>query len=268
MLEDGTIPREFEEEFENDFEADFDYELEDEDFFGEAEYAGEYEQEQFFGFLKKIIPKAVGLVRGIFGRRRRRRQREFEDEFDYEMEDEFDYEMEDEFDYEMEDEFDYEMEGELEYELDGESEFEQALADVLADAASKVSDNREAEALVAAATSKVLPAKSPTVRKYSRPVIKSATKLTRLFRKSRTGRKLIPMIPRIMGATGKTMAKQAARKKKVTSAKAGEMMVSNLKKTLTNPNVLRKNALRVKQNVKKAKGQVKPKKRRVPMALR
>ncbi len=255
-------------ELELDLEdEDFDEEWEEEDFL-EGEYEGEYESEEIFGWLKKkaksiarkvapalkrIAPmaaRAVGTAVGgpgvgaALGRTAGLLARE--DEFDYELDGEFDYELDGEFDYELDGESDYEYELEDEY----ESEFELMMADVYSDLAAKASSELEAEALVGAATAKVLP-KSPPVQKVSHRIIKGGATLAKVLRKSPRTRPLVPVVPLVARRTGKNLAKQAAKGKKITPKVAAKTMATQTKKVLSSPMTCAKAVVKASQKKKK-----------------
>lgn len=262
-----TMYQEFEDEYESDledeFENEFESDLEWEDYpgLGQGEYEAGDESEAFFKKLrgvfkrirKRFLPAALRVVGGAFGGPlggMAARLLSRESEYEYELDGEF------ESDYELDGEFesDYELEGDFEsdYELEPEDELELAMADVLANAASKVSSEAEAEAYVGAAAAKVLPKKAPiSVKKMEPKIVKASAKLTRLMRKSSTTRPLVPAVPMIARLTGKSLAKQAARGKTITTPVAAKTMMAQTKKVLGNPGTCAKTVVKSTQRAKK-----------------
>ncbi len=235
---DNELMYELEDEFEGEFEGDYkdDYELEDD------LYEGEYESEAFLGVIKslarqfkpllrRIKPIAVRAVRRAVGGG-------FSREGEYENEYEFEGEYEDEYEFEGEYEDEYEFEGEYEDEYEFEGEYEDDLVNILTKVASQSSSEMEAEAMVAAAAGKVLPAKSAAVRKVAPNIIRGARILTKVLRKDRDRNKTSRLVPLVVNPivrrTGKELTK-LAKQKKVTPRDAAKVMALQTKKVLSSP---------------------------------
>lgn len=270
-------------ELENAYEWESD--LEDYESDDEWEYDGEYEDDEselFFkrlgrrirrglkkvvGAAKKIAPIAARVVasavggpgagslagRVVKGLTREEElayelDGEFEDEYELDEEYEDEYELDEEYEDEYEDE--YELEGEFEY--NSNSEAEAMVADILADAASRATNEAEAEAYAGAATATALKPKSASMQKVTPHLVKGAAKLTKTLRKSSTTRPLVKMVPTIARLTNKTLNKQAVKGKKITRPLAAKVMATHTKKVLSNPTTCAKTLVKTSQKLKKA----------------
>jgi hypothetical protein len=245
----GGLLGEGEDELEAEDESEDEDELEGEDFLGgllgesedflgdilgEGEDEFEDESEQFFGsFLKKALPvlkkvakvaapivgTAIGgpiggklgsMAAGALG------EGEFEDE--------------------SEDEFEDEGESETASEISGHPlTNNEAVAEMMAEAASVESREGEAEAMAGAAVVAVI---SPKDRRALRRILPHLTRgtaiLTRILRRRRSTRMGVRAVPTIMRRTVKSLKRQAAKGKKITRRRAGRTAARQIRRVLGN----------------------------------
>ncbi|NJK39860.1 MAG: hypothetical protein HC835_11595 [Oscillatoriales cyanobacterium RM2_1_1] len=274
MLDGETLQSEFECEFEGEYEGEFEGEYEDEyeaeEFLGnvfkgvggalglfegegESEYESEYESEAFLkklrGFarkltpiLKQIAPKAaqfVGTAIGgpgvgsTLGNVASSLTREGE------------------FEYEFEGEYEFEFEGEYEDEYEAEVRPE-AFAEALAAMAAQTPSEGEAEAYSGAFTARIIPVKSPAIRRNVPHIMKGSRVLTKTLRSNPKTRVLVPMVPTIVARTSKQLAKQAAAGKPVNRKTTAKVMAQETKKALSKPMTCAKTIMRANKTARTA----------------
>ncbi len=277
MLGGETMQREleseFESEFEDEFENEYESEYEGEEFFGnmlgegEEEYESDYESEAFInpkklrGLIQKLRPilkkialpaaRAVGTAIGgpavgntigaIAG------QMTQEGEYEYEFESE----------YELTSEFESEYEDEVAPQPD-------ALAEALAAIASQVQSEAEAEAYTGAIVIKIIPSKDASIRQIYPKLVKGAATLTRTLRKYSSTRPLVKTVPTIFARAGKTLARQAAQGKPVTTKTAARIVAGETRKVLGNPMTTAKAVVRSSRAAQRI-AKPAPRRRREPM---
>ncbi|MGB6310862.1 MAG: hypothetical protein WBF89_24005 [Steroidobacteraceae bacterium] len=273
----GELESEFEEEFETESEAeeegeDFDLgsignvlggllgegettaesELED-----EYESEGEWEGEDFSfgGLFKKIAPvlKSVakiaapvvgsailGPAGGALGKLAASALGEGE----------YEGEWEEEGEYEEEDEYEGEAEAEQEIATHPLTENE-AIAEMMAEAASNAASEGEAEAMAGAAAITVLsPRDRRALRKFLPSLVRGTAVLTRILRKRRSTRHAIRAVPTIMRRTARKVKRQAAAGKPVTRRSVARATAREVRRVLSRPKLHRASILR---NVKSSR---------------
>jgi hypothetical protein len=256
-----------ESELESEFEQEFETEGEGEGFLGgignllggllgegettaesefetEFESEGEFEGEQFLGGLfKKIAPilKKVakvaaplvgtailgpaggalgGLAASALG------ESEFESELEFESENEF----------EAEGEFETEFEGEAEaaHEIASHALTEnEALAEMMAEAASQAAGEGEAEAMAGAAAVTVLSPRDRRALSSLLPdLLRGTAVLTRVLRKHRLTRPAVRAVPTIMRRSIRSLKRQAAAGKPLTRRAAARTTAREVRRVL------------------------------------
>jgi hypothetical protein len=160
-------------------------------------------------------------------------------------------ELEGEFELEMELEGEGEGEGELEFETEMESESEiaheivshehsehEALAEMMAEAASHEQHEGEAEAMAgAAAVSVISPADRRALRRILPHMMRGVAILTRILRRRRITRPAVRAIPTIVRRTVAQVKKQAAAGRPITRKTVGRIAAGQVKKVLGSPRI-------------------------------
>lgn len=200
----------------------------------ESSFESEDEAEQFFGGLKKFLKKVpwkqiakvaapiVGTaIGGPFGTAlgsiatKALGEGEFEDE--------------------------YETEGEGEQEMVHEIAahpltHNEAVAEMMAEAASLEAHEGEAEAMVGAATLTVIsPRDRRALRRVLRHLVRGSAVLTRILRRRRSTRPLVRTVPSIMRRTVKDLKRQAANGRPITRKTAARAAAKQVRRVLSSP---------------------------------
>jgi hypothetical protein len=152
---------------------------------------------------------------------------------------------------ELEGEGELELEGELEGELEAETEslhevaheisshettMHEALAEMMAEAASHEMHEGQAEALVGAATVTVLsPRDRRALRRLLPHLVRGAAVLTRILRRRAATRPAVRAVPTIMRRTVSTLKKQAAAGRPITRRTAARAAARQVRRVLANP---------------------------------
>ena len=160
-----------------------------------------------------------------------------------------------------------ELEGEMEEEFEGEEEManeiathplthNEALAELMADAACRASREGEAEALVGAAAVTVL---SPRDRRALRHIVphlvRATSTLTRILRRHHRARVGIKTVPTIMRKTVKSLKRQAAKGHPITRRRVARTAAKHVKAVLGKPRVC---ATAIMRNSKVARAYKRP----------
>ena len=175
----------------------------------------------------------------------------------------------------LESEYEGEEEGEGEEESESEVAHEilshpltqnEALAEMMAEAASIEAREGEAEAMAGAAMVTVI---SPRDRRALRRILPHLTKgaaiLTRILRRRRSTRVGVRAVPTIMRRTVKSLKRQAAKGAKITRRRAGRTAAKQIRSVLGNPRVA---AAAIRRNFKVSKAYKRPSRHRRRPALR
>jgi hypothetical protein len=226
----------------------------EDEFEGESSFESEDEAEQFFGGLKKFLKKVpwkqiakiaapiVGTaIGGPFGTAlgglasKALGEGEFEDEM--------------------------ETEGEGEQEMVHEIAahpltHNEAVAEMMAEAASLEAHEGEAEAMVGAATLTVIsPSDRRALRRVLRHLVRGSAVLTRILRRRRSTRPLVRAVPSIMRRTVKDLKRQAARGVPITRRHAARAAAKQVRRVLGSP---RAAAAAITRNVKVSRAYQRP----------
>ena len=89
------------------------------------------------------------------------------------------------------------------------------------------------------------------MQKVSHKIIKGGATLAKVLRKSPRTRPLVPVVPLVARRTGKNLAKQAAKGKKITPKVAAKTMATQTKKVLSSPMTCAKAVVKASQKKKK-----------------
>jgi len=221
-----------ESEYEDEFESEEEY---------EDEFEGEYEGEQFFGKIGRFFKKAAPMlgriakvaaplvgtaVGGPLGGMLGKAVGGMLPESEFEYEDEFESEYEDEYEgeYEDEDEFGHPMTQ------------HEAMAEMMAAAASQSLTETEAEAMVGASTATIISASDRRALRQILPhLVRGTAILTRILRRRRSSRPAVRAVPHIIKSTVKKLASRAAAGKPITRAIAAKTMAKETRRILSNP---------------------------------
>jgi hypothetical protein len=167
---------------------------------------------------------------------------------------------------------DRQYEEEWEGETEGESEEEvvqevaahplthnEAVAEMMAEAASQESHEGEAEAMAGAATVTVI---SPSDRRALRQIlpylVRGTAILTRILRRRRATRPMVRAVPTIVRRTVKNLKRQAARGIPITRKRAARTAAKQVRRVLSNPKAC---AVAIKRNVKVSRAYKRPRRR-------
>jgi hypothetical protein len=257
-------------------EGELELELEDE--FGEGEEESGLEGEGWLGAIGNIASSLLGEGEG---------EEEFEEEVEGEGEEEFEEELEGELEGESgegegwlgaigniassllgegEDESEFEDEGEVEGEREmiheisaHELTHNEAVAEMMADAASRETHEGEAEALVGAATITVI---SPKDRRALRSILPSLVRLvavlTRILRRRRRTRRAVRALPTIVRRAVKDLRRQAAKGIPITRKRAIRATAKQARRVLKSPKAC---AAAVTRNLKVSRAYKRPRRR-------
>jgi hypothetical protein len=263
-LEAGELESEFEGagEFESEHEHESEFEHEHE-LSGEFEH--EFETEQFFGkigkffkkaapFLKKIAKVAAPIVGtaigGPFGAVLGKVASSALGEHELgELESEFEHEHE----------FEHESEGEQEmaHEITShELTHNEALAEVMAEAACREVHEGEAEAMVGAAAATIISARDRrALRRVLPHMVRGTAILTRILRRRRITRPLVRVVPTIVRRTIKDLKRQAANGAPITRRRLARAAAKQVRKVLGSPRAC---AAAVKRNIRVSRAYKRP----------
>jgi hypothetical protein len=214
---------------------------------GESELEGE----QFFGnvfkkvapFLKKVAKVAAPMVGtailgpagGMLGKLAANAlgEGEFESEFEFESE------LESEFELEGESEFEGESEAEAEIATHPTTEHE-ALAEMMAEAASNASGEGEAEAMAGAAVVTVLSPRDRRALSALLPhLLRGTAALTRILRRHPRTRPLVKTVPAIMRRSVRNLKRRAAAGRPITRRAAARTTAREVRRVLGSPRLVR-----------------------------
>jgi hypothetical protein len=217
---------------------------------------GELEGEQFFGnvfkkfapFLKKIAKVAAPMVGtailgpagGMLGKFAANAlgEGEFEGEFEFESE------LESEFELEGEGESEGEAEAESEISTHPASEYE-ALAEMMAEAASHASGAGEAEAMAGAAVVTVLSPRDRRALSSLLPdLLRGTAVLTRILRRHPRTRPLVRTVPNIMRRSVRLLKRRAAAGRPITRRAAARTTAREVRRILGSPRLVRASLIR------------------------
>lgn len=165
-----------------------------------------------------------------------------------------------------------EYEEELEAETEGEGEQEivheiaahplshnEAVAEMMAEAASYESHEGEAEAMAGAATVTVIsPADRRALRRILPHMVRGTAILTRILRRRRATRAAVRAVPTIMRRSVKNLKRQAARGIPITRRRAARAVAKQVRRVLSNPRAC---AAAITRNVKVSRAYKRPRRR-------
>lgn len=241
-----TLDRELESEFESAVLGESD-----------RAYEYEYESEEFLPLLAPILkaaaPMAIRAIGGLFRRRRRRGQREFEMEFETPLNE---FELEGEYegdpfignllrglgsafggDGEFEYEFEQHPEALPEFETAPASEYE-VMAEHLAHMAANSQSEAEAEAFIGALIPMVargLSAAAPVISRVVPQVIRPLAQAGRALLQNPQTRPLVRTFPTIARNSMATLAQRVAKGQPVNARVAARTVAGNVAQVLGNP---------------------------------
>ncbi|WOB44515.1 hypothetical protein HNI00_16195 [Thermoleptolyngbya oregonensis NK1-22] len=241
-----TLDRELESEFESAVLGESD-----------RAYEYEYESEEFLPLLAPILkaaaPMAIQAIGGLFRRRRRRGQREFEMEFETPLNE---FELEGEYegdpfignllrglgsafggDGEFEYEFEQHPEALPEFETAPASEYE-VMAEHLAHMAANSQSEAEAEAFIGALIPMVargISAAAPVISRVVPQVIRPLAQAGRALLQNPQTRPLVRTFPTIARSSLATLAQRVAKGQPVNARVAARTVAGNVAQVLGNP---------------------------------
>ncbi|QZZ20646.1 hypothetical protein J5X98_26030 [Leptothermofonsia sichuanensis E412] len=241
-----TLDRELESEFESAVLGESD-----------RAYEYEYESEEFLPLLAPILkaaaPMAIQAIGGLFRRRRRRGQREFEMEYETPLNE---FELEGEYegdpfignllrglgsafggDGEFEYEFEQHPEALPEFETAPASEYE-VMAEHLAHMAANSQSEAEAEAFIGALIPMVargLSAAAPVISRVVPQVIRPLAQAGRALLQNPQTRPLVRTFPTIARSSMATLAQRVAKGQPVNARVAARTVAGNVAQVLGNP---------------------------------
>jgi hypothetical protein len=276
----GELESEFEEEFESEYEGEeegegFDFgsigsalggllgegeTTAESEFEDEFESEGEFEGEDFSfgGLFKKIAPvlKSVAKVAapivgsailGPMGGQLGNLAASAlgEGEFEDELEGEGELEAEDE----------YEGEAEAEQEISNHPLTEnEAIAEMMAEAATHAASEGEAEAMAGAAVITILsPRDRRALRRLLPSLIRGSAVLTRILRKRRSTRHAVRAVPTIIRRTIRTVKRQAAKGRPLTRRSVARAAAREVRRVLGRPKLARASIVRNLRSSRSAK---------------
>jgi hypothetical protein len=142
----------------------------------------------------------------------------------------------------------------------------EALAELMAEAAYHASGEGEAEALAGAAAATVIsPRDRRALRRVISDLVRAQGKLTRLLRRSRSTRHGVKAGPTIMRRTVKSLKRQAAKGAPITRRRAARAMATQVRRVLGSPKAARAAIVR---NTKVSRRYKRPVRRAVPGRVR
>jgi hypothetical protein len=160
---------------------------------------------------------------------------------------------------EYEDEFETEGEGEQEmvHEIAAHPlTHNEAVAEMMAEAASLEAHEGEAEAMVGAATLTVIsPRDRRALRRVLRHLVRGSAVLTRILRRRRATRPMVRAVPSIMRRTVKDLKRQAARGVPITRKTAARAAAKQVRRVLSSPKA---SAAAITRNVKVSRAYKRP----------
>jgi hypothetical protein len=241
-----TLDRELESEFESTVLGESD-----------RAYEYEYESEEFLPLLAPILkaaaPMAIQAIGGLFRRRRRRGQREFEMEYETPLNE---FELEGEYegdpfignllrglgsafggDGEFEYEFEQHPEALPEFETTPASEYE-VMAEHLAHMAANSQSEAEAEAFIGALIPMVargISAAAPVISRVVPQVIRPLAQAGRALLQNPQTRPLVRTFPTIARSSLATLAQRVAKGQPVNARVAARTVAGNVAQVLGNP---------------------------------
>lgn len=241
-----TLDRELESEFESAVLGESD-----------RAYEYEYESEEFLPLLAPILkaaaPMAIQAIGGLFRRRRRRGQREFEMEFETPLNE---FELEGEYegdpfignllrglgsafggDGEFEYEFEQHPEALPEFETATANEYE-VMAEHLAHMAANSQSEAEAEAFIGALIPTVargISAAAPVISRVAPQIIRPLAQAGRALLQNPQTRPLVRTFPTIARSSMATLAQRVAKGQPVNARVAARAVASNVAQVLGNP---------------------------------
>jgi hypothetical protein len=241
-----------------DYEYEFETGLDQE---GECEFTNEYESDQFLPMLlpalKWAAPMAIQAIGGLLGGgRRRSRQREFEfetplDEFESEYEGGYEFETNYEGDAFIgnllqqlgsglgslfNNELEFESEGEFET-LSNASEYE-IMMEHLAYQASQSESEAEAEAFLGALVplaARLIPSAAKAITSVAPSILQGISRVGHTLFRNPATRQLLRTMPTVLKGTTRTLARQVAQGKPVSSKTALRALAGNVAGVLDNP---------------------------------
>jgi hypothetical protein len=162
-----------------------------------------------------------------------------------------------EYEFEGEDEFEDEAESETAHEIAShELTQNEAVAEMMAEAACNEAHEGEAEAMAGASLVTVI---SPKDRRALRRILPHLTRgtaiLTRILRRRRSTRIGVRAVPTIMRRTVKSLKRQAAKGHKITRGRAGRTAATQVRRVLGNPKAC---ATAIKRNLKVSRSYKRP----------
>jgi hypothetical protein len=165
-----------------------------------------------------------------------------------------------EFEDEQEDEFEGEGEQEMANEISSHPlTHNEAVAEMLAEAACHEMHEGEAEAMVGAATVTVIsPKDRRALRRILPHLVRGTAILTRILRRRRKTRIGIKAVPTIMRRTVKSLKRQAAKGKRITRRRAAHTAARQVRRVLGSPKAC---AAAIRRNTKVSRGYRRPRRR-------
>jgi hypothetical protein len=162
-----------------------------------------------------------------------------------------------EFEGEQEDEFEDEAESEVAREIPShELTHDEAVAEIMAEAASFEAHEGEAKAMAGAAVVTVI---SPRDRRALRRILPHLTRgtaiLTRILRRRRSTRPGVRAVPTIMRRTVKSLKRQASKGLRLTRQRAGRTAAKQIRSVLGNPKAC---ATAIRRNLKVSRAYKRP----------
>jgi len=164
----------------------------------------------------------------------------------------------------------YEDESEAETEAEGEQEMvheiaahplthNEAVAEMMAEAASQEAHAGEAEAMAGASTVTVIsPADRRALRRILPHLVRGTAILTRILRRRRLTRPVVRAVPSIMRRTVKDLKRQAARGIPITRKRAARAAAKQVRRVLSSPRAC---AAAIARNVKVSRAYKRPRRR-------
>jgi len=158
-------------------------------------------------------------------------------------------------------------EGEYEDEVEGEQEMtheiashelthNEAVAEMMADAASREMHEGEAEAMAGAATVSVIsPADRRALRRILPHLVRGTAILTRILRRRRITRPMVRVVPTIMRRAVKDLKRQAAKGIPITRKRAAVATAKQVRRVLSSPKAC---AAAITRNVKVSRAYKRP----------
>lgn len=164
----------------------------------------------------------------------------------------------------------YEDESEGEFEGEGEQEMtheiaahelthNEAVAEMLADAASREAHEGEAEAMAGAATVSVIsPADRRALRRILPHMVRGTAILTRILRRRKATRPMVRLVPTIMRRAVKDLKRQAAKGIPITRKRAARAAAKQVRRVLSSPKAC---TAGITRNIKVSRAYKRPRRR-------